>query len=82
MGSPHRQKVQITIGRRAGTESGILRLCDQRMGMGVEFIYREFSSVHELAAWVLAPSLITVRLQPQMEKYRCLWCKSSPNHYM
>jgi hypothetical protein len=41
--------------------------------------YREFSSVVGLAAY-FAPNIFKVLLQPQMEKYRCLWCKSSSNH--
>jgi len=28
----------------------------------------------------LRRSLLTVRLQPQMKKYRCLWCVSTTNH--
>jgi hypothetical protein len=42
--------------------------------------YREFSSVVGLVAEWFAPNIIKVLLQPQMEKYRCLWCKSSSNH--
>jgi hypothetical protein len=48
-------------------------------GNWVDF-YREFSSVAGLVAADFAPNMFKVLLQPQMEKYRCLWCKSSSNH--
>jgi hypothetical protein len=48
-------------------------------GNWVDF-YREFSSVAGLVAADFAPNMFKVLLQPQMEKYRCLWYKSSSNH--
>jgi hypothetical protein len=53
--------------------------CSRNGREWVDF-YREFSSVVGLAAADFAPNIFKVLLQPQMEKYRCLWCKSSSNH--
>jgi hypothetical protein len=30
--------------------------------------------------WSFTPGFITIRLQPQMKKYRSLWYKSTTNH--
>jgi len=35
-----------------------------------------------LSGGVYTPEFMTIRLQPQMKKYRCLWCKSTTNHYI
>jgi hypothetical protein len=29
-----------------------------------------------------SPQFIPIRLQPQLKKYRCLWCMSTRNHYI
>ena len=42
---------------------------------------RDFFS-HSGLGRVFTPRFITIRLQPQMKKYRCLWCKSRINHYI
>jgi hypothetical protein len=66
--------------REAGAGKTILAVSFNETGMGVARNYRGFSSVDGPPAGFFTPDFITARLQPQMEKYRCLWCKSSSNH--
>ena len=42
--------------------------------------HRDYSGRSTDCRWVFPPGFITIRLQPQMKKYRCLWCMSTANH--
>jgi len=50
--------------------------------MGVEVYTANSLQLAGCQRGYFTPGIIKIRLQPQMEKYRCLWCKSSPNHYI
>jgi hypothetical protein len=52
---------------------------DQRRGT-VSKKQRSFSSVGGISTGRSRRGLLTIYLQPQMEKYRCPWGKSSSNH--
>lgn len=70
--------MQFRSGAQPDSEESVLRCYDNGENWGE--IYREFFSFGRAAGGVFAPEFFTARLQPQMEKYRCLWYKSSSNH--